>query len=74
MKSEEIQVKNCRECPFANNDNEYGYDNCNAPNNELELLGYEQLPEQGVHERCPLKKSDLIVKLTTEFLKSSRNN
>ncbi len=37
MKAIETQVKNCRECPFANNDNDYGFDMCNAPDSKVIL-------------------------------------
>ena len=69
MKAIETQVKNCRECPFANNDNEYGFDMCNAPDVKpiLSTDEWEELPETGVHKNCPLKENVIIVKLNGEF-------
>ena len=56
-----IEVSNCHECPFANNDNEWGHDSCNLEylNNFPEI----ELPEDTVHKKCPLKKQNYIIKL-----------
>ena len=35
-----LKIKNCKECPFCNNDNEYGRDECNLK--EIRLTNYEQ--------------------------------
>ena len=59
-----IKVKNCQECPFVNIDNEYGYDSCSAK--EIKLTKWEELPEEGVHEECPLKETDFTVRLGVE--------
>lgn len=57
----EIKVNNCQECPFANVDNEYGYSGCNLK--DIELTGWEQLPEKNVHKECPLKEKYFVIKL-----------
>ncbi len=59
---EVINVKTCEDCPFANNDNEYGLDKCNLK--DVELIGREQLPKDNVHKDCPLKEKDFVVKLS----------
>ena len=56
-----IKVNNCQDCPFANNDNEYGYDRCNLK--DIELSNWEELPGTGVHKECPLKEKDFVIKL-----------
>ena len=56
-----IKVSNCQICPFANNDNEYGYDRCNLI--DIELANWEELPEDRVHEKCPLKSNSILLKL-----------
>ena len=58
---ETIKVETCQSCPFANNDNEYGFDGCNLK--DIELTGWEQLPEEDVHKECPLKEKDFVIKL-----------
>lgn len=69
MKVEEKEVTGCMDCPFLNNDNDYGYDACNAPNTKVNLKSHqwEQLPEKGVHEYCPLKESKIIISLKHEI-------
>lgn len=61
--SKEIKVDNCRECPFANNDNDYGYCDCNATD-KIVLIGFEELPKDKVHELCPLNAGDITVTLS----------
>jgi hypothetical protein len=56
-----IVVENCHECPFCNNDNEYGRDRCNLNSEIILLYGWEELPDDKVHEKCPLLKSDYEV-------------
>ena len=62
-----IKVKNCHECPFSNNDNEYGRDTCNLAvylEIEIHLGHWEGLPEDKVHDKCPLRNiKNLNVKL-----------
>jgi hypothetical protein len=58
-------VTNCQECPFANNDNQDGYDSCRI-NDEIWAKVGEQLPSDKVHELCPLKKCTVVVRLTSE--------
>lgn len=53
-----IIVNSCGKCPFRNNDNEYGHDACNLADNldiDLGLRGWDQLPENTVHEKCPIE-------------------
>ena len=45
----EIKVKNCHECLFSNNDNEYGRDTCNLADYldiEINLGHWEELPKR----------------------------
>lgn len=56
-----IKVKNCQDCPFANNDNEYGFDKCNLK--EIKLGEWEELPASGVHKECPLKEKGFVITL-----------
>jgi hypothetical protein len=60
--SKKIKVTNCRECPFANNDNDYGYCDCNATD-KIILIRWEELPKDKVHELCPLKAGNIMVSL-----------
>jgi hypothetical protein len=50
-----IEVKGCQSCPFCNNDNEYGKDQCNL-DTDIFAKKLETLPSEGVHEKCPIKK------------------
>ena len=59
----EHKINNCYECPFANTDNERGKDQCNLKDIELDSRNWEELPEDKVHDECPLKDSDVIVKI-----------
>lgn len=63
-----IEVKSCGECPFVNDDNEFGKTICNLDRN-IYNLGYLQLPMSQVHENCPLKTESVTVKL-----KDDQNN
>jgi len=59
-----IEVKNCGNCPFANNDSEYGHDECNLAEKlgiDLKLGLWEELPEDRRHENCPLTEQLTIV-------------
>ena len=66
----EFKVNNCHECPFCNNDNEYGHDSCNHPFN-FDNAVYEghpynkfgEMPKDKVHDKCPLKDNPLTVAL-----------
>jgi hypothetical protein len=53
------KVDNCQQCPFCNSDNEYGYDRCNL-NKDIVMKGFEMMPENHVHELCPLKGNNGI--------------
>lgn len=57
METIKIEVDNCLTCPFSNHDNEYGCDSCNL-NDEITTKGYEQLPKDKRHEKCPLNNSN----------------
>ena len=55
-----IKVTNCQECPFCNNDNEYGFDQCNL--SEVTSGHWErELPSDSIHKDCPLKKEGVSV-------------
>ena len=62
----EIKVTNCQKCPFVVNDNEYGYCACNLNGNIYTDSYLNQLPEDKVHDDCPLKKSSYRVSLYKE--------
>ena len=49
-----IIVKNCQDCPFCNDDNEYGKDKCNLET-EIILNYWKEMPKDKVHEKCPLQ-------------------
>lgn len=54
------EIKNCLECPFCNNDSEYGY-SCNIANiGEYDMPSYK---DKWVPKECPLLKEEIIVKL-----------
>jgi hypothetical protein len=59
-----IEVSNCHECPFCNNDNEYGRDECNlsekVDDKLIEGSIWQQLPYDSVHYRCPLKRLNQV--------------
>tara|TARA_R110000851_G_scaffold101282_1_gene217347 strand:- start:283 stop:477 length:195 start_codon:yes stop_codon:yes gene_type:complete len=59
-------IKNCQDCPFANNCNEYGYDGCNLKEIELEM--WEELPAIGVHKDCPLKEDNFLMVLDKQII------
>jgi len=59
---QEIIVDNCHDCPFANNDNEYGKDQCNL-NTDIVCNGSDELPHYKVHKDCPLKNNSFTIKL-----------
>jgi hypothetical protein len=54
-----LEIKNCQSCPFCNNDNEYGHDNCNLQ--IIELGDFEQLPSDKIHEKCKLRVESVEV-------------
>jgi hypothetical protein len=59
----EIKVKDCYSCPFAEIDDEYG-DSCNARGGvNLVLSACEMLPQDKVHELCPLKENSISVSI-----------
>lgn len=64
MTTTELNVTNCIGCPFAENDNEFGYCGCSIK--DIKLSRWEQLPSEGVHSECPLKEANVIVKLTAK--------
>jgi hypothetical protein len=62
IKTMNINVTNCNDCTFCNNDNEYGY-SCNFPENEVEeneMTGYNSKTPP---DKCPLKKCIAVVEL-----------
>jgi hypothetical protein len=50
-----ITVTNCQQCPFCNNDCEYGKDSCNL-DTEIMAEEFYLLPDDKVHDQCPLLK------------------
>jgi hypothetical protein len=60
-----LEIKNCADCPFSNNDNEYGRDCCNLAlqlGKDINLDNWEQLPENTRHKDCPIDtKIELVV-------------
>lgn len=60
-----IEIESCGECPFCNNDNEYGLDGCNL-NIDIFPLRWEEMPIDKVHENCPLKTESVTLKLKEE--------
>ncbi len=59
-----IEVENCHDCPFVQNDNEYGFCACNISEPEtLDLKGWEELPNDKAHDKCPLKNMNYRIRL-----------
>ena len=55
-----IEIENCQDCPFCNNDNEFGYESCNLAlhlgfRKYIEQIGYNQMPADKVHKDCPIR-------------------
>lgn len=60
----ELEIKNCMDCPFSNNDNEYGRDCCNLAlklGKDIKLDNWEELPKNEIHKDCPINKEINIV-------------
>lgn len=61
-----LEIKNCWDCPFSNNDNEYGRDWCNLAiqiGKYIKLEKWEQLPDDKIHKDCPIEtKIEIVVK------------
>jgi hypothetical protein len=57
-----VIVKNCHDCPFCNNDNEYGY-SCNHPAEGVDVDEHEmtQYGETKLPAKCPLINGEVIV-------------
>ena|GEM_PF-4891926 len=60
----EITVTNCQECPFCNNDNEFGYDHCNLKPN-IFAGGFNELPNDSIHILCPLRTQTVRILIST---------
>ena len=56
-----MRVENCQECPFVQYDGDWGYKNCALTS--LKLDKFEEMPSDKVHEQCPLKEGEVVVKL-----------
>ena len=57
------EISNCFECPFVNDDSEYGKTYCQL-NDDIVMPGsFQQMPKNKVHEDCPLKNGSVTVKL-----------
>lgn len=59
-----ITVDSCMECPFVVYTRENGFCGCTVPKTEVWVKENEELPRDKVHEKCPLKSSDILVKYT----------
>ncbi len=60
-----IIVKNCNDCPFCNEDNEYGK-SCNYPCNKVEekdMPIYDD--KETLPINCPLRNGDTIITIKT---------
>lgn len=62
-----IEISNCHECPFKEYDDTVGYNDCSLYDGEDYITGDEcgwtRLPYDKVHEKCPLKKNEYLVRL-----------
>jgi hypothetical protein len=61
----QINVSSCQQCPFSNNDNEFGYNACNLAirrGTPIELKNWEELPEKSIHKDCPLDDYIFVLK------------
>lgn len=60
-----LEIKNCADCPFSNNDNEYGLNCCNLAfhlGKDIKLDNWGQLPKDKRHKDCPIEtKIELVV-------------
>lgn len=54
-----FKIESCLECPFCNNDNEYGRDTCNLK--EIAIPNGEQLPINKRHHECPLNDDEYTI-------------
>ena len=61
----EIKVENCRECPFVIHDCHLGYWACNL-SDDVKGGMWDQLPEDKVHDLCPLKTDEFKVYLKND--------
>ncbi len=55
-----IEITSCNDCPFCNNDNEYG-SSCNLPGNnveDFEMCGYNQ---SFIPDKCQLNNQTIVV-------------
>lgn len=55
-----ITVNNCHDCPFCNNDNEYGT-SCNFPNNDVDENEMPSYKQNWLPSKCPLKFSGTVL-------------
>ena len=61
-----LEINNCRECPFANFDSDWGWDSCNLEKKlggslrPIESAPWEELPADKRHKHCPLEKDIFI--------------
>jgi hypothetical protein len=63
-----FEVNSCQSCPFVICDNEYGFTACNHPHNFGKVKTkpydpYDELPADQVHQNCPLKDDEIVIKL-----------
>ncbi len=58
-----VEVANCQDCPCCNNDNEFGHAGCNIDTDIYAKGIYDELPSDKGHEKCPLKKMEINIKL-----------
>jgi hypothetical protein len=60
-----LEIKTCADCPFSNQDNEFGRDSCNLARllgKDIALDNWEQLPDDKRRKDCPIdSKIELVV-------------
>lgn len=71
MKTDEktitIDVYSCRNCPYVLVNEVTGYDGCYLSNEITEMYIHSgNMPEQGIHELCPLKNKELKINIIHE--------
>ena len=69
-----LEIKNCSECPFCNQDNEYGRDSCNLSiliGKNIFMNTFEELPKDKRHIDCPMDGT-IDIKLIDKELKKNK--
>lgn len=58
-----MKIKNCHVCPFANDDGEYGKNQCNLKPQEIWTPAPHELPSDSIPDICPLLMGSVIVRI-----------